>query len=269
MGSDSKEINIIYLRVSTNEKRQDLEQQFDYMLEKYQLKEFALLMDEASAYQIDKIQKREDFIILLDCLFDTSKNIKDLFLTYRFPQDQISLYVWDLSRIMRNLELNMQFFLLSKHFNIKINSAKDDKIYNAAEFEDPTNKLLELMTFSIDSYGAEKYSHDTALNIKRGYDKAKHGSTKGMAWGQGMSPNTNWQDHWSQEISNNKGESFSRLTDQGRLRMTINEINEVKAYITKLLKRGYMRIDIIKMVAENKGIIINQPYLTKNFAGKI
>lgn len=261
-------INIVYLRISTDEKRQDLELQFDLILEKYELEEFCLLIDEESAYQVDKIKKREDFFELLEILFDTSKTVKDLYLTYRFPQKQLNLYVWDLSRIMRNLELNMLFFLLCKRFNIRIFSQKDDKIYNKEDFEDPTNKLLELMTFGIDSYGAEKYSHDTSLNIRRAYDKDTHSSKYGMAWSKGFMPGPNWSKHWSESITNTKGEVFPRLTETGRLRMTSLEYKKFKAYIKKLLDMGYMRKDVIKFVANHKGIVIDHPYISKHFRSK-
>ena len=48
-------MNIIYLRISTNEKRQDLDQQLKAILEKHQLKDYIVYKDEASAYQLDKI----------------------------------------------------------------------------------------------------------------------------------------------------------------------------------------------------------------------
>lgn len=262
-------MNIIFLRVSTNEKRQDLDQQLKAILDKFQLKDYIILKDQGSAYNMEKTHKRTGFLSLLQILFhakDTS--IYDIFLDQHISHNEdINLYVWDYSRIMRNVVKNLYFFLFAMEHNIRIYTYKDTGLLDENLAKTLNGKVLAIVNNIFIGMQAQAYSEQISKDIKRGYDSIKGGTHKGMIWGLGMKPSPEWLKHWSESITNNKGEVLERLSENGRLRMTIDEKKVFDNYIRNLIKKGYMRVDIIKMVEQNKGIIINHKYLSVNFRG--
>lgn len=261
-----EETNIIYLRVSTNEDRQDLDQQLKAIIDKFELKDYKVFKDEASAYKTDKFYKREQFLDMLELIFESKDTIMDLFLNYRYKRKEIHVYVWDTSRIMRNMEMNLLFFICCKKFNIKIHSWKDEKIFNEIEFTAPNEKMIDFFNYMILSYGSEMQSYDTSKNIKRSFNKDTSSSVYGIKLGKGYKASTNWKEYWSETITNLKGKVLNRLTDQERLRLTPEEEEELKDYIRVALK-NHMRKEVIGLVQKNKGIILRNDYFTRNFKG--
>lgn len=264
-------MNLIYLRVSTNEKRQDLDQQLKAILDKFGLKEedCVIIKDQGSAYQMEKIHKREGFLRLLDQLFSySSTTIKDLFLSnITLPKEEINIYVWDYSRIMRNMVKNLLFYILVLEYGIKVRTYKDMGLFDENIATSPNGRLIAFINNLIVGHTAQAYSEQISKDISRAYDQELRGSTRGMVWGLGFTPNDNWTEYWSNTIQNNKGEELQRLTESGRLRLTISEKGLLDRYIKKILSMGYMRKDVIKMVAGRKGILINHTYLSKHFKG--
>jgi len=262
-------MDIIYLRVSTNEDRQDLDQQLDAILDKFNLdrNKCKIMRDEASAYNIDKIHKRKDFLALLELVFHAKDiSVMDIFLgNYKAQSEPIDIYVWDYSRIMRNIIKNLFFFLFAMEHNIRIHTYKDAGLLDEEMANTLNGKALAIINNVFIGMQAQAYSETLSKDISRAYDSDTHSSKYGRAWSKGFTPNINWIDHWSETITNNKGKVFPRLTETGRLRMTSDELKDFKKHVTKLLKQGYMRVDIIKMVEQNKGIYINQSYITRNF----
>lgn len=262
-------MDIIYLRVSTNEDRQDLDQQLDAILDKFNLdrNKCKIMRDEASAYNIDKIHKRTDFLALLQLVFHAREtSLMDVFLdNYKPLNEHIDIYVWDYSRIMRNIVKNLFFFLFAMEHNVRIHTYKDAGLFNEEMANTLNGKALAIINNVFIGMQAQAYSETLSKDISRAYDKDTQSSAYGIAWSKGFTPNDNWRAHWSESITNNKEKVFPRLTDKGRLRMTADELKGFKKYVGKLLKQGYMRIDVIDMVAKNKGIHITQPYISRNF----
>lgn len=254
-------MNIIYLRVSTNESRQDVNQQLKAILEKYQLKEYEVYKDEGSAYDIDKIHRRTDFLKLLDKCFKASEtNIKQVF-TQDFQKKDIHLYVWDSSRIMRNLEHNVHFYLLGMMYGIHIHSYREMPL-NEEMAQSTTGKLMIMVTNAFNAYNAHMYSEALSGHIKKAYDKDTHASPKGLLWGSGMTPASNWKEVWSESIETIKGELIPRLTDAGRLRLLATEKHELDTWIVKRIKKGELRLRVIDAVEKEWAIKISQKYLS-------
>ena len=257
-------MNIIYLRVSTNEDRQDLEQQKKAIIEKYELKDFKVLMDEGSAYDQSKINKRTDFLELLNICFDADKvTVKDLFVN-EYATKEINLFVWDYSRIMRNIENNLLFYLLLLKHKVNIHSWKDNAMIELKEGIEPTpsQRLMSILNYLLLSYSAEMYSKDTSTNITRASDGEGY-SVYGIKWGTYIA-NDNWKEFWSAKLVNNKGKEMDRITSNNRLRVTKEEDIKFKAYIKRQLQSN-MRKDVIDIVKERKGIILTHKFISTNF----
>ena len=167
--------NIIYLRVSKKgEGLQDLEAQLPPIIEKFNLKDYVVFKEKGSAYKVENIKKRTEFLKILDIMFSADNvTIKDLFLGYT-PTQEINLYVWDYHRIMRNFELNLLFSLLCDFFNVNVYSYKQGKI-NKKEHEKPFEKFARYMFFSINAFSSEDYSWNISENVKKAI--VKNGKT--------------------------------------------------------------------------------------------
>lgn len=98
-------LDIIYLRVSTKDKGQQEEDQLPDILHTFNLKsnDCLIIVAKESAYQEDKQKKR----VLND--------IKEIFKEFE-DEDKI-LYVWDLDRIYRNPEWQLEFFRFVDKYN--------------------------------------------------------------------------------------------------------------------------------------------------------
>lgn len=255
-------MNIIYLRVSTNETEQDLKSQLNAIISKYNLTKYVVFKDEGSAYNQAKIGKRTDFIRLLETLFNSENiTIKDLFLqTFETRTYEINLYVWDYSRIMRNIEMNLLFYLLTSKFHVNIISWKDNVMIDTSNQEITTsNRLMSILNYLLLSYSAEMYSSDISKNVSKSVDNGY--SIYGMKWGT-YQANENWMDYWSKEVVNNKGQVFDRVTKNNHLRVTKEEDMKFKTYIKRLLGYGNMRKEVIEIVKERKGIVLTHKFLS-------
>ena len=257
-------MNYIYLRVSTDNTRQDLDQQLKAIIDKFDLKDYVVFKDEGSAYQLEKIDKREDFFKLLELMFDASKtDIKALF-RGDYEKRTITLYVWDSSRIMRNLELNVQFYLLAMLYGIRIHSYREMAIDEEVA-KTTSGKLMLMVMNSFNAFNAQSYSEKLSADISKAYDQDKKASTYNRKWGSNYTPLPGWEGFWSKTFKNNKGIEIDRVTKNGRLRMTGDEDTAFIKYILSLLNSLQDRLSVIDMVASERFITINQPFITKHF----
>lgn len=190
-------MNIIYLRVSKQDlkgqngeektEQQVLEDQLPPILKKFNLKEedCMILKEKGSAYDIDKIQNRTEFLEILNICFNASKTtISDLLLRNYEKQD-INLYVFDSNRIMRNIEYGTLFTLLRYWFGINLFSVNQENL-NVLESDTLGIKMSKYVMSSIDSYLAEGYSKNISDAVKKSYHK-RQGITisrEGKKWGR-------------------------------------------------------------------------------------
>ena len=181
-------MNIIYLRVSKeDESKQNPDQQLKEIIKKFELKDYTIYSERGSAYDLSKIKKRQKFIEILRLCFDSNTTtIEDVYL-HNLPKKQVTLYVWDYSRIIRNIELNLFFSLLSYWCEVKIVSYKDKAILKESDNETPTLRLTRIMMNTISAFSSEEYSHTISTNTKKAYKSGfsigKNGE-KGNKWGR-------------------------------------------------------------------------------------
>lgn len=243
-------MNIIYIRVSKEDPEiQDLESQLKAICEKFNLKEHhcLILQERGSAYDLQKIKKREKFIELLDLLFDSKiVTIKDLFLG-NIKEKDINLFIWDYHRIIRNFEFSLLFGLLVDFYNIQIFSYKQGPISREL-FETPIKKFARYILYSINAFSSEDYSYQISTNIKKTVMKEKGVtiSIKGKKWGRrfvGLQGNT--------------------------VLMTSNEIKRMNSRIKELIKsfKRSGKIDfyskIQDKIADEYKIKISKSYISR------
>jgi len=249
--------NIIHLRVSKEEKTlQDLEPQREAILKKYNLdpKECIIIEERGSAYNIDKLYRREDFLNLIDIIFNSKETtIHDLFLKNHSIKD-INYYVWDYHRIMRNFEFSLLFSLLSDFFSINIYSYKQGKI-NKKEKETPIDKFARYIFSSINAFSSEDYSYNISTNVKKSIRKEKDVtiSSKGNKWGakfNGTHDNPRNDKNGKVELSTLE---ITKLNDR--------IISLSRYYKKKGIKFHYERL--INKIKKEFAINISKPYITK------
>jgi DNA invertase Pin-like site-specific DNA recombinase len=235
-------MNIIYLRVSKeDEEEQDPEQQLKEIIKKFNLKEYKLYEERGSAWDLNKIHKRKDFLEILNILFDADKTtIKDIYLG-KVPKKEINYYVWDYARTIRNIELNVLFSMLSEWANVKIHSWKDRTIFREPEEgvkEPPTARMGRLMMNTISAFSSEEYSYTISENTKKAYA------------GEGVSTYGN---KWGRQIKDIDGNALS-----------IDEVKELNKYIKSKLKL-MSRTKVLELVLKKKRVPLSPSYLSKHF----
>jgi hypothetical protein len=240
-------LDIFYFRVSKKgEKIQDLEHQKEVMLDRFKCNNPLILKEKGSAYQLENIKNRQEFLKLLNICFDsTSVTINDLFLQKYEPKN-IRIYVWDLNRLMRNLKFNMLFSVLSMIHNVRIYSFSDKEINDKPLNSD--DEFIKLLFAMISAKKAQDYSDDLSKNIKKAFKKVNGVSVS--------------------RKGNKLGHKFRDLEGQ-RKDLDLNEVikikQQIKKEINKYLSKGF-KIEVNEIVNKIKkdfGILISERYVYK------
>lgn len=265
-------MDIIYLRVSKEDKDlQDPKQQLNAIITHFKINNYKVFEERGSAYNLDKLNKRTEFLEILDICFNINKTtFQDFFLniTELNNKERVNLYVWDYSRLIRNIKLNLLISILASFYNVKIYSYKDKAIIKETSEETPTSEMVKLMMNTISAFSAEEYSYTISTNTKKAIIKGSNNithSTYGIAFGT-FNASNNWQDYWSETITNSKGIQLSRLTKEGKLSMTYEEKEELIKYIKHLLRTSFKfkaRIELIDELKKRKGICISEASLSR------
>lgn len=248
-------MNILYIRVSTEEEsKQDPQQQIDAILDKFELSNYQVFQERGSAYDLKKIHRRQEFFKILELCFDCNNTtIKDLFMSKLAKRD-INLYVWDYSRIIRNIELNILFSLLSDWFGVKIISYKDRSIMKDSDLKTPTEKMVKLMMNTISAFSAEEYSYTTGQNIKKSVDRSNPESKVLLS---------KYGNKWGKSLRLLDG-TISNFTP-AYLEQIYSEIDaEIMKYYKRNMKTYFNKI--IKLIAEKYKVRITKPWLSKRKA---
>lgn len=173
--------NILYLRVSHKDRKnqeeaeQDIVHQREALLQKFKPENPLILEDKGSAYNLENTKNRPEFIQMLDVCFGNT-GVTDLFLQ-NYEKKEITIYVWDLNRIMRNLKFNLLFSVLASVHNIKVCSYHDTFLTkNNSDEEDYDKEFLSLLLAVLAAKKAEDYSRDISKNIKKAFFKEKNSS---------------------------------------------------------------------------------------------
>ena len=251
-------MKIGYFRVSKeDETEQDIDRQIEVVKDKFNLgADFVVFKERGSAYDLDKIHKRKEFFRMLEVMFASSLvTINELFSKQVLvPADEIELYVWDYSRIIRNFELNLLFGILCDFYNVKIFSYKQGLIQKK-ENEKPAETLGRYILYSINAFSAEEYSWNISENVKKSVKMEQNltFSSDGNKWGaqfRGTSDNV-------------------RANAKGHVKLSPQEIRGLNTKILNLVKvfegsgeKGFYD-KIISSIAKDKGILISKAYITK------
>jgi len=163
-------LDFIYLRVSTKDKGQRKEDQLPEILSTFNLnpKECVIITVEESAYQADKQKNRK---LLL---------IKDVF--KHFEEYDKTLYVWDLDRLYRDPDLQLEFFrfidsnngMVLSHRQTFLHQVKKAGVYGktlyrffidflAAQAKDESNKKGDRLKKSLTSKNGRTYTNKNNL----------------------------------------------------------------------------------------------------------
>lgn len=237
-------MNIGYFRVSMEgETIQDLDRQIEVIVKDKGIHLDYIYKERGSAYNINKMHKRKEFLQLLDKLFDSDNTtIADLF-KKKEPQKEINLYIWDYSRIMRNLEFSLLFSILCCFYNVTIISMKDGS-FHMEEGMTPTRKLVSYLDLAIKAYSGEQYSYDTSMNIRKARKKVKGMSVSsyGNKWGGQLK----YLDHTKEE---------PHMAD-------VETVRKIEKYIMSIYKENTYSM-IINKVGTKYSIKISKGYITK------
>jgi len=250
--TNSDYLDIFYFRVSKKgEKEQDLDHQEEVMLDRFKVTNPMILKEKGSAYKLDNIKNREEFLKILDICFNaTDVTIKDLFMQ-KYDKKNIRIFVWDLNRIMRNLKFNLLFSVLSMIHNVRIYSYTDREINDKPL--DSDEEFIRLLFAMISAKKAQDYSDDLSKNIKKAF-KTVDGvsiSRKG----------------------NKLGQKFRDLEGYA-MDLDVDTVIRLKAEIQYLIevyeKKGYKSYSnqIIEKIKKNYGVLISRRYVSKLKNGK-
>lgn len=242
--------NIGLFRVSKEEEHlQDIDVQINKVLEKFAINknDITIYQERGSAYDIDKFVRRQQFIKLLSDVFNAHETtVLDVFLG-NIPVVSINLYIWDYSRIMRNLEYSLFFSMLCTFADVRIYSYNDEPFAVNMNMS-PTEKLVKYLDLSIKAYSGEEYSYNISKNVKKMVDSTGGTtySTKGNKWGR------KFTDVYGKKID------LDRDIEQQLLKYVEKRL---KLYI-KIKKIGYYDL-IIKECADKFLLKISKSYISK------
>ena len=253
-----EEINIFYGRVSLEEddennkdkKAQNLDSQFDFLSEYFNFDKFDHVIDmnerewedvfkhsntlycfteRGSAYQIDKLKKRKQFLKIFDFVFDWKNySAYDYFIGKSKPKYKFNIYTLGVERLMRNFELSDKFSALINDFNVKIITYKNG-IIEKKEEDELHNKMSNKLLWVMNSFGSAHYSNEISKNVKKSLVKkgniytSKDGKKVGVAL----------KDIYGNVISI---ERQNEIMEYVKGRMEYHENKGIRRYYNKLLK---------------------------------
>jgi hypothetical protein len=245
-------INLIYLRVSKQDldngktEQQVLEDQLPPILKKFNLKESEchIYKEKGSAYNIDKLKNRTEFLELLNICFNSkSTTIEDLFLGNYVIDSNIKLFVFDSNRLMRNIEFGMLFAILRSLFKVKLFSVNQDNL-NITDDDLIGVRMSKYLMGTVDSYLAEGYSQNISDHTKKAIkdNKGITVSKNGNKWGKSLKRN-------DKPISVKETQEINKAI-----------IDLIRFYEKKNIKFYFDYI--IKYIKENQNINISKTYIS-------
>lgn len=242
-----EEINIIYGRISKKEEgQQDLEHQIEKLIEKFNPNKPIILKEKGSAYDLENIKNRTEFIKILNLAYE-NKGITDIFLQ-DFTKKNINIYIWDLNRIMRNVKFNLLFSLLASIHNVTIYSYQDNEIKKKRTEEDYDEEFITLLLNVLAAKKAEDYSRDISKNTKKAFTREKNSSysRKGNKVGK--------------KFKDSEGDPVT-LTAEEENRMYDYVVSRIVYYKLKKINCFYPMI--IKELKERFNIVVSTAYISK------
>jgi len=240
---DEKEpIDVIYSRVSKeNERLQDIHIQEEKLIGKFNLKNPKILRERGTAYKIENLKYRKEFLRIINYAFSSKKTtLYDLWMGV-YSKKRINLYVWDSHRIMRNVQYSLLFQLLCDLFDVEIYTYKDGKLKDN-DNETPSKKLLRYMVMAIHAYSGEEYSYTTSENIKKAFvRKGKYAYSK-----DGLKVGKNF-----------------KLNNGDKVNLNFEKLKKLDNRIIELKKKRLKYDKIISKISEEQGLMISKSYISR------
>lgn len=218
-------LKIIYIRVSTKDHGEE-EDQLPQILKLFEIEQDECLIVSAreSAYQLDKQKNRKLEIV---------KEIIE-----HFQDEEKILYVWDLDRLYRNQELQINLIMNCYEQNCIVLSYRQPWLYKLRDLggfgKAVYHFLVELL-----AYLAEEESKKKAERLMKSLNqkKGKYYTNKGNLYGK--------------KIRTTKGENITSIT----------RIKNIENFIIKNIDKGLTYRDIQNKL-EFKGIKISIGYIS-------
>jgi DNA invertase Pin-like site-specific DNA recombinase len=249
-------LNIGYFRVSKEEENgQDIDSQILKVKEFFNVDYDFLLKERGSAYDLNKIHKRTEFLRLISLMFRNT-SLEDVF-TGNFKRKEINLYIYSYDRLMRNIRLNTLLMVLCDLFDVKIYSFRENKeIPLKKEEETPSETLGRYLHIAIKSYSSEEYSNAISSHIKKVVVKKKDGTSRSAK------DNKKWGRQFTDIEGNNV--SITEKEENGLRKRIIYLIIKFE----RMNFKNYYN-DIIEDISRNRGISITKAYISKLKKGLI
>lgn len=172
---DKPYLDIIYLRVSTKDKQEELDQ-LPKILERFVLNEKRCLIIKSreSAFQIKKDNSRVFNIV------------KDIIKLEEFKDIEKRIYVWHLNRLYRNREKLVDFGLEVRKINTKILSVRQKILSDCLKYDPPMNDIMYYMVLQMYGQSAQEESENKSNDIKKSLHKenGRTFSNKGKLYGK-------------------------------------------------------------------------------------
>ena len=215
------EINIIYLRTSTEE--QNPESQLKGVKELSPIN-YITYIEQESAWK-DHLKQRPKFQEIIKLI----KNNKVK-----------ALYVWDLDRIYRNRKLLVGFFKLCHSLNVDIFSYRQKWLNQISTIPNPWDEIFRELLIQIFGWIAEDESNKLSQRVKKAIritDKGTY-SYKNNKWGR------------KANVSKKIIEKVLELRDKG---MSIRDIaKDVKYWDNNRNEKNLSKSAVHKIVVENR-----------------
>jgi len=158
-------INIGYFRVSKEkETAQDIEKHIKAVRDKFNPNNLIIYKERISGYNLKKRHKAVQFIKMCREVFGYCDYLDLMTKDMRITDKTINIYVWDYSRLVRNIELSLLFSIIASLKNVHIYAVKET--FRRLENETPSEKFVRVMMESIQAYNSEIYSYTMSENIK-------------------------------------------------------------------------------------------------------
>lgn len=221
-------LDILYLRVSTKNKGQEETDQLTPILEFYKLKEEECLVIEAkeSAYQIKKQKNR-----ILNFIPELSK---------MYPEYDKVLYLWDLDRLYRNQDMQVDFIRENHKLNLMVFSLRQNFLNEIRKVPGGMGKAMYNFMVEILGWKAEQESKDKADRLLKSL-KVKDGRYY-----------TNKNRLYGRKLRDIKGK---------KLNLTGKQLDKIETHIIKCINAEWTYKKIINFF-ETKNIHISSGYIS-------
>lgn len=208
-------IKIIYLRVSTKNQGQEESDQLPDILDLFDIKEDQCLVikEKESAFQISKQKNR-----VLEIVKEIIKEYQD---------EEKIMYVWDLDRIYRNQEMQVDFIRESFKKNCKVLSYRQNFLYQLRELGGFGNAVYNFFIEML-AWQAQEESQKRGDRLKKSLKQkdGKYYTNKGNLFGK----------------------KYTKLNGK-KANLSAQEILKIEKSIYKKIQEGISYREIIDLVA--------------------